>query len=408
MSGLFRQQAIDAQRREVFGRVTIHQPVAFGYITGALVLGLLGALAFAANESFSKRENALGWVSPEGGLAQVYAPQGSLIQSVSVRVGQTVAKGQVLASLSTDTYDATGATGDQERQQLAAQQQELDAQILASRTRLTVYVQRAREQDRALRAGVAILADQRRLQVAQLGVAQSQFDDAAPLVKKGFISKFDQDRRQQEILSLKQAISGIDRQIRDQEAQIEFAQSDLADATARQATEEAQLLSSKANLRSSRIGLDYRTGATLRAPVAGTVASINNQPGETAQPSLAVVSIAPPGNLEAELLLPTRSAGLVQHGQSVRLFVDAFPYQRYGAIEGVVDQIGRAAVSPAEYVAPIAFKEPSYRIRVRILKGLMPADRSKPILQAGMTLTAIIVADKRTILEWLTDPLRGR
>lgn len=408
MSTLFRQEAIDSRRRSAFGSVTIHQPVAFGVMTSAIVAIVAGIVVFMATAPFAKKETAPGWIVPQGGMAQVYAPQGALIQTVLVRPGQRVAKGQVLATSSTDTYNATGATGEQERQQIAAQERDIDAQIAASHDRLMVSARHARDQISALQAEAVMLTGERQLQSEQLKVTQQQLKDIQPIVKKGFISKFEQDRRVQEGLSLQQAVSGVDRQIKGQEAQVEAARSDLADATDRQAAEEAQLRASQANLRASRVAIDYRTGATLRAPIAGTVATINSHPGETAQSSLAVVSVAPAGPVEVELLLPTRAAGLVEPGQSVRLYVDAFPYQRYGAMRGVIEEIGRAAVGPTEYAAPIPFKEASYRVRVRLLQGLMRVDGSQPQIQVGMTLNASIIADKRTMLQWLIDPLRGR
>ncbi len=389
----------------MFGTVTIHQPVAFGVLTFTIVLILIVAAAFAAGAPFARQEYAPGWIVSQGGIAQVYAPQGALIESVVVRTGQVVTRGEVLASLSTDTFDAQGATSAQQRQQLDAQQSEYDAQISAARNRLEVFVRRSEDRIRALEAGAATLAKQRRLQVAQLGVAQKQFEDAAPLVAKGFISGFDQDRRRQDILGIEQAIGGTDRQLSDQAAQIEAVRSDIADAVERQAAEQAQLRSAKAGLRADRIGLEYRTAATLRAPVSGVVAAVNNRAGETARSALAVVSIAPRGELEAELLLPTRAAGLVRRGQRVRLYVDAFPYQRYGALEGVVDVIGHAAVSPAEYLAPISFSEPSYRIRVRLRQFPKMPGRVEPRIEAGMTIRGSIVVDRRTILQWITDPM---
>lgn len=164
----------------------------------------------------------------------------------------------------------------------------------------------------------------------------------------------------------------------------------------------------QSSLRVNRIAIDSRVGATLRAPLSGIVASVNNKIGETVQASLPVVSVAPVGAIEAELLLPTRSAGLVQKGQPVRLHIDAFPYQRYGSIRGRIVEIGQAAVLPTEYAAPITFKEPSYRIRVSILSELMNADGRKPEVKVGMTLSGDIVTDKRTVIQWLVDPLRYR
>ncbi len=407
MSKLFRPEAVEARRVSAFGRVTIHQPIAFGVITTTILIIVVAAIAFSASVSFAKKESAAGWIVPQGGMSQVFAPQGALIRSVVVRPGERVRRGQILAVLSTDTSNTDGETGEQERAQIAAQNEYINAQIAASRSRMAVSSRHARDQVAALLAEADMLDGERQLQVGQLKVVQQQLQDIEPLVKKGFISKFDADRRRQEALSIRQAISSIDRQIRDREAQAEAARSDAADASSRQAAEEAQLRASQSSLRVSRIAVDNKVGATLRAPIDGTIAAINDQAGETAQAALPVISVAPFGPVEAELLLPTRAAGLIQRGQAVRLFIDAFPYQRYGAMIGVISEIGRAAVVPNEYAAPIRFTDASYRVRVRITRGLMNVPGETPKVQVGMTLTGSIVADKRTVLQWLLDPLRA-
>ena len=408
MSTLFRQEAIDARRLTSFGNVTIHQPVAYGVVTSAIVGFTVIAIIFAATATFSKKQAAPGWIVPQGGMAGVYGAQGALVRALMVRPGERVAKGQILAVLSTDTSNALGMTGEQEGLQISVQERYIDAQVTASRNRLSVSSLHAQDQIKALKAEAEMLRTERQLQVDQLQLAQQQLKDVEPLVGRGFISKFERDRRRQEALALQQAVSGVDRQIRDREAQATTAASDLADASSRQATEEAQLRAAQSSLRVNRITIDSRVGATLRAPISGVVASINDQIGETVQASLPVVSIAPVGAIGAELLLPTRSAGLIQNGQSVRLHIDAFPYQRYGSLRGRIVEMGRAAVVPTEYAAPITFKEPSYRIRVRILSRLMNADGRKPEVKVGMTLSGDIIADKRTVLQWLTDPLHSR
>ena len=115
--------------------------------------------------------------------------------------------------------------------------------------------------------------------------------------------------------------------------------------------------------------------------------------------------------LVAELLLPTRSAGFVGKGDVARLRFDAFPYQRFGFVVSTVERIDKAVMLKGEATLPIALREPVYRVRTRLDTQGIRADGEAFRLRSGMLLEADIILDRRTLLDWLLDPLyslRGR
>lgn len=76
---------------------------------------------------------------------------------------------------------------------------------------------------------------------------------------------------------------------------------------------------------------------TLRAPVAGTVTMIAAQIGAAVVPGRPLLALLPEGaTLEAQLLVPSRDAGLLRPAQAVVLRLDAFPFQRFGVPRGRV------------------------------------------------------------------------
>lgn len=402
---LFRQAAIDGQRRLLHGDVTIHQPLRFQALTISLLIFTVLAGIGLLTASFVRKESAAGWIVPEKGIAEAYAPSGAVIQTVNVRLGERVVKGQILASISTETYDAEGAVGERESQQIALQIAEVDSQILAARARRLTASTNAIAQRKMAIAAIKVLKHQRFLQSAQLKVAIRQFEGAAPLLEKGFVSKFDQDRREQAILSLEQALGSIDQQIAASEGRIADVEADLANAGNQQVLDESQLRSARAVLMSSSSGVASRSRSTIRASTSGEVIAINTRSGETAKPGLPLIVTAPDGPLSAEILLPTRASGFVKPGQSVRLFIDAFPFQRYGALNGTIEQMSRATVKPGEYGAPIKFDEASYRVLVKLPYPVNSGGLAVERLRPGMTLTASIATEKRTAMQWLFDSI---
>ena len=404
---LFRQEAIEGQRRRLYGDVTIHQPTSFAIITIVLATATATAAALGATMSFTKKESATGWVMPEQGIAEAFAPEGAVVQAVLVKTGQYVRRGQILAELSNEVYGADGSLDDKERRHASAQIAEAKQQIDQSRVRQLLSARQMLAQAASIDAGIVKLEETRLLQVQQLALARRQYDRAIPLVTKGFISKFDQDRREQAVLTNQQAVADFERQIQDQRSQAATLRSNAADTALKQQVDESQLRASISTLDTTIADIDYKRAATLRAPASGEVVAVNVDAGQTTRRTMPVVAIAPTGRLGAELLLPTRNSGFVRPGQATRIVIDAFPFQHFGAIAGQIVRVDHSAVTPAEFLAPIEVKGAAYRVWVALDRDTVSADGVRRRLRPGMTLQADIITDRRTLLQWLLDPLLG-
>ena len=122
--------------------------------------------------------------------------------------------------------------------------------------------------------------------------------------------------------------------------------------------------------------------------------------------NLPLLSIAPSGSaLEARLLVPTRAAGFLSVGQEARIQVQAFPFQRFGFVEGQVRTIASTVISPGEAAFPIEHSEPVYEVRVTLARDFVDAYGQRRRLQPGMALTADIPIDRRRLWQQLFDPL---
>jgi membrane fusion protein len=109
--------------------------------------------------------------------------------------------------------------------------------------------------------------------------------------------------------------------------------------------------------------------------------------------------------------VPARAIGFIEPRQPVRLAFDAFPFQRFGFYGGHVETVSRTLLRPAEVVGPIMLHEPSYRVTVVLDRQAITAFGRDFPLAADMTLKADIVFDRRSLMEWLLEPvlgLRGR
>jgi membrane fusion protein len=120
------------------------------------------------------------------------------------------------------------------------------------------------------------------------------------------------------------------------------------------------------------------------------------------------MTIVPEGSsLHAEVYAPTRAIGFVEPGQEVRLLYDAFPYQRFGSFTGRIVRVSRAAIDPRDLSVPLHLEEAVYRIEVAPEAQSVDAFGAAQPLQPGMTLSANIVLDRRSFLDWLLTPINA-
>ena len=141
------------------------------------------------------------------------------------------------------------------------------------------------------------------------------------------------------------------------------------------------------------------------------------EPGQAVSPSSALASLVREGAvLQAELYAPSSAVGFVRPGQAVRLRLEAFPYQKYGQLDGQVVQVSRTPLSSGElpaqpFTASLAGAgsgqagEALFRITVA-LDGSTREAWPQPLV-AGMRLQADVLLERRRLLEWLFEPLFG-
>ncbi len=162
-----------------------------------------------------------------------------------------------------------------------------------------------------------------------------------------------------------------------------------------------------AGLEQQQTQTEAQSSYVVVATIDGRVAALPVHKGQGV-PVGAAVAVLTAGDtpLEAELYAPSRASGFIREGQDVRLMYQAFPYQKFGAGEGRVSSVSRTVLAPAEVAIPgLQVQEPVFRVRVKLSRDQVAAYGRSVSLQPGMLLTADVVIDRRSLLEWLLDPL---
>ena len=135
----------------------------------------------------------------------------------------------------------------------------------------------------------------------------------------------------------------------------------------------------------------------LTSPCDGIVLDVAaRSAGSVLHEAEALVTILPAGaSMIAEVSVPSADIGNLADGQKVKLKVDAFPYQRYGVLHGLVRSIGEESFP--EGPAGEAF----HRVQIVLAAQKLPGATLFP----GMTVTAEVNVGSRNVLSYFLYPL---
>ncbi|VDS09594.1 Colicin V secretion protein CvaA [Paracoccus haematequi] len=404
---LFRQQALAHQARSLQGEVVLALPMRMRVLIVLAALIVTGALIFAATASYSRIETVSGWVVPEGGLIRITARQGGVLERLDVAEGDEVAAGQSLAELrlsqDLDGGDAGTAIADYLGIELSASR----AQAEAERERLEAQQRNLRLQRAAMQREMDAGNGRIDAITQRLNLMRANSDRMKEISSRGFGSNKQIEESEvnvllaeQELVDARTAMMTMARQIGDIDAQLQALPFSISAA-------EAQARASQAALERQGTELAVMNTYHATASVAGRVVAVPVSVGQTLDAQTAIAVITPAGSqLQAELMVPSRSAGFIQAGQEVRLMYQAFPYQKFGTARGVIASVSRTVLAPADVTIPgLQITEPVFRVKVTLDRDVMTAYGQDMPIQPGMLLSAGIVQDRRSLIEWLLDPI---
>lgn len=398
---LFRPEALRSQDT-LHGEVRLTPPVSW-QLLGVFLLGsTVVAGAFLALAGYARVTVARGAVAVDRGVVRLAPSRSGVFDRVLVREGQAVRAGDLLAHVSLDATEAGGSLQARRTEALARQAGALDE-------RLSGLDRGARErigQLQAQIAGDAVQArgfqDQIAIQEPLLRAAEDDLREVEPLRAQGLLNNKDYRDREEQVAARRQALSRLRQEVEARRTSTAVARAEIARTGAEQAAQAGQIRAARAELDRSAAGDDTLRGVDLRAPVAGVVTAILAHPGELAAPGVTAMTLVPrDSRTEAVLTVPASAIGLVDPGQPVRVAVDAYPFQTFGALEGKVVSVSRAA-SPGVGASEVG--RDAFLVRTTLPPAITAYGQARP-LAPGMTVSARIRTRPRSLLAWMFDPV---
>lgn len=359
------------------------------------------------------------------------------IRSIAVTVGQSVKSGETLAVLDptfseADVQQLTARLAAAEAlvRRLEAEDADRDAAFDMSRPEQALEARLARQR-KALRDSRLRGLDEE-LARAESSLARNRREETVLLARLDGLREIEGMRTtllEQQIGSKLNLLQTRDARldveaslVRTRGAQVE-ARHDLAKATAqRQAFLDETgrtVLEALAEAREKRtVAAEELRKATLRrqlvtltAPADGVVLDIAQRgAGSVAKQAEPLFTLVPAGSpLEAEVMIHPRDIGHVAAGQTARIKLDAFPFQKHGTVSGHVRTVSRDAfpsdgegrANPSSGQPPALF----YRARISLDDTALRALPEGAGLIPGMAVQGEVRVGQKRVIAYFLYPL---
>lgn len=374
---------------------------------------------------------ARGKMVPDGQLKVVQAADAGRVAEISVKNGDLVAAGDHLLAL--DREDQSGNLEALERALAQHRADELMHAALLTSDPAAAFDGQAIAEPELRRATQQLLIERyasHQSELRQLGEAQqslrseqstvriqmAQLEQTIPLLKQQMLSsgtlgdegntsqsailqlRSDFVAKQAEQEAAKERLNQIERQI----AQV-GAQRDALVGQFRAGAAEAQRLASS---QIAQLEFDIReqerlaARKILSAPVAGYVHDLEvHTVGAVVTAGQQLLSIIPTDlPLIAEIAIENKDIGFASEGDPAELKLDAFPFTRYGVLQGTLTSIGRSTEE-------VDGQGAVFKATVELSQQEMTAGETTVPLTPGMTLSADIKTGERRIAEYFLSPL---
>jgi hemolysin D len=380
-------------------------------------------------------------------LMTVQPLETAVVHSIKVGVGDTVKEGEILATLD-PTFSQSEQLADEERlASMTAEASRLEAEIFNQpfdstwsqepvvakylRLQRAVYNHRQAEYRAAVSAADAdsakIEAQLVTNRKAQDGLQErvsvvSQVEDMRDeLFKLSAGSRLNLLQSRLDRLSLVDQLGERKNQEKELEAQLASAREQkekyinnwIREAGERLTTLQQQISTERQKLTAAE---RRRSLVELRAPADGVVLELGQRAiGSVAKEAEPLITLVPRTNkIEAEVDVDSADVARLRVGDTVRVKLDALPFQRHGTIGGTLRVITENSFQPdknaAQAPGPQTGKDPDGKpafFRARITLGPLTLQDVPPDFRLipGMTSTAEILVGKRTIISYLLDPV---
>lgn len=410
-------------------------------VVAALFVGLILWATFGRLDIVAVADGKL---VPQTYLKIVQPAEQGIVKEILVKEGEFVKQGQVLMKMDAVLSTAEGESilSEYNRLQLAIRRIDVElggkpltkepndpvdqfAQVFVQyQTNRRAYESALAEQQSVFEKATQEMASAREVKIKlELTLPHYREQEKAyeDLYKDGMVAKLQASEKQRERIEKEHDLRAQEFNIKSAQATISQAQKKANQITAdyrRQLqVERVEAMGQFEKTRQELTKQQHRYDLLeLKAPQDGIVKDLaTHTVGTVVTPGTIVMTLVPRDEpLQAEVWVSTEDIGFVRPKQPAKLKLSAFTFQKYGMVDGTVDQVsadasenqgqarmGEQGIMPTSKTGT----QLHYRTLVSLSNQQLITDGKMHLLASGMRVTAEIKLGTRSVLEYFFSPV---
>ncbi|MDM7861328.1 HlyD family efflux transporter periplasmic adaptor subunit [Alteromonas sp. ASW11-36] len=408
---LFRRQSLQFQQQRLQGSVLIRVSPPLVLCWSLLLLWIALVAVWLITQEYTRKVTVQGWLMPVTGIAKQFTGQRrGMIESLHVTEGQFVVAGQAIATIR--PFSETGY----DQAMLTTLATEIDIQLATIEQRITAthaldqahMATLERQRQHHHQAQYSIVQQQHNLD-NQLTLLNNRLERYSTAHRSGHIAENDIESLTEQKLQLTFRRQSMAREYSQYANNIEAINNKIAESPLHTQIQITLLLQQLSELRQQRAELSGLQQFEVVATSDGVVANLLVREGQSIEPMQSILSLLPANaKLEAHLLVPVGAAGQLKIGSNIRLKYDAYPFEKYGLHLAELKSLSATSINPTDLLDnPLPVNASVYLAFAELTTAKMQLNDEPIALHAGMTLSADIELESRTLWEWLIGPIRS-
>ena len=399
-----------------------------------LVWAIFGQLDIVAS--------AEGRLVPQTYVKIVQPAEAGIVQEILVREGQSVEAGDVLMRMNATLTEADARTIRNEHELKRLQLRRIDAELaglpmraeagdspeIQAQVASQYAAHRQAYQDALAQEQATLTKTRHDLQASE--EMERKLRETVPTYRKsaaayeklgkdGFYGALAVEEKQRDRIEKEQDLRAQEATVASLKATISASEKKLAQITSNYRSElqneRVETESQFRKLRDELEKIEHKAGLlALRAPQRGVIKDLaTHTVGTVVSPGTVLMSLVPHDEpLLGEVLVKNEDVGFVHVDQRVKLKLAAYPFQKYGMIDGTVVHVGPDAADPSGAAAKSSGETSDaatglrYKALVRLDAQHLETDGSRLRLSPGMQVVAEIHQGSRTVMEYLLSPVQ--
>lgn len=387
---------------------------------------------------------AEGKLVPKTYLKIVQPPEQGIVAEILVKEGQSVTKGQLLMQMDAVLSTAEGKSLSAEFHRLRLALRRIDAELAGSSLVrqsddppdlyaqvLAQYQSNRRAQQSAIDEQQSVL-ERAKQDVASAREIKAKLEQTLPhyldqekayedLYKGGTVAKLQFSEKQRDRIEKEHDLRTQDYTIKSNQALMAQSLKKMAQLTAdnrRQLqTERVETMGQLEKVTQELAKQQHRHQLLeLKAPDDGVVKDLaTHTAGTVVTPGTILMTLVPKEEpLQAEVWVSNEDIGFVRPDQPVKVKLSAFTFQKYGMLDGKVEQVSAdssesqgqgGTIDPSTSAPPKDLSRLRYKTLVALSTQHLLADGQKHKLTPGMQVSAEIKLGTRSVVEYLFSPV---